>query len=286
MTRPNTDKAKPKSENGFDWQAEMQGVSTPADVPMLSFPTLQWLSGLPGLAGTWREQGHFFIDAEQGVKTDWEHKDLITKKGETVSGNAVSAILATVIRMRRAWFVYNESTGENSRFPWNAYKQAENFGSPRGKMQIIMHVSGLAGYVALTLRGNLSRHAIERGGWGERARKYLYDPASYIMHAGKPGIVERLPSLCFRVGLAGERLENGKARYLTVGEGDKTSVITPIALIDPTDTVTDFAPYVVPMVLRKEHETMYASAKTWVDAWDTTRDDAMPEYAGPETDIS
>jgi hypothetical protein len=187
--------------------------------------------------------------------------------------------------MRRAWFVYNESTGENSRYPWSAYKLAEKSGSPRGKMQIIMNVSGLAGYVALTLRGNLSRHAVERGGWGERARKYLYDPASYVMHAGKPGIVERLPSLCFRIGLAGERLETGKARYLTVGEGDKTSVITPIGLIDPTDTVNDFAPYVVPMALRKEHESIYAGAKGWADAWDTTRDDGTAEYHGNETDV-
>lgn len=278
--------SQPDTENGYDWRKEIEGVSTPADSPAQSFPTLQWLSGVPGMAGTWREHGHFFIDSEQAVKCDWTVRELITKSGDTVSGFANRELVCSIIRSRRAWFVQSE--GQTQRFPWDAYKAAAQIGNPRGKMQIIIAASGIAGYIALTLRGNMSKYAVERGGWGELARRYLYDPASKAFHGNKSGIIERLPSLCFSIGLAGGLTDSGKVRYITVGDGDKTSIITPIELIDPKEIVTEFSPYIVPKKIREEHESAFANAKEWSEAWNVKRETAEPasDYGNRETDVS
>lgn len=258
-----------ENSNNIDWKNEISGVTTQVDAPIQGYPTLQWVNGAPGFVGSWRANGVFFIaeDTEVGVYgNNFRRQSLVTRKGEEVPGHIAERISITVIRARRAWFV-SDDIGNIQRFPWHQYKLATQMGQPRGKIQIISAVDGLDSLVALSLKGHLSAHAVERGGWGERARRFLYDPAARVLHPG--GRAERLPSLCFRIELSGAVDANGNTIYMQVGNGNKQSTITPIALANPMNTVheKDISAYIVPRVIRESYETAYSEADEWYNAW-------------------
>ena len=258
------------------WKESLTGVGIQEEAPVMSFPTLVWISGKPGMGG-WRESGAFFISDDQGINVygkDWKKTDYITPTGVAVPGFYNPTIVTTVIRVRRAWFV--KIDGEDTRFAWDEYKRAKRFDSPRGKIQIVMAVDGLDGLVQLSVKGFLSAHAVERGGWGELARRYIYGPAVKVM---KLPADTRLPSLCFKIKLGGG---TGDKRYLTVGTGDKKSVITPIFLLEPTEPVTEktIAPYVVTKLLREQYEQTYRDCDEWVNSWRVSGETAG-DYGDP-----
>lgn len=267
MVRQKDEKAH--AENEAAWAKEIEGVTTPADTPIQSYPPLQFISGKPGYAGHWRANGVFFVSDEADIKVtgkDWRKEDFVTTKGAVVPGNVAQAITCSVLRMRRAWEV-SDDVGNTLRFPWDSYdvaKRQSGKKNPRGKMQIIMAVDGLEKLVALTLRGHLSKHAVTRGQWGEKGRRFLYDPAARVLHGNKKGAVVRLPSLCFKIRLG----VANPPHYLEVGTVEKNS-ITPITLLSPKELVTemDIGQFVVPRVLRESYEQAYAEADPWFAAW-------------------
>ena len=271
--------------NPASWKNDLDGVATPADIGVQSYPTLQWLSGNAALRGTWRARGHFFISADQSVECNWGETDFVTKSGEVIHGYAKDEMVCSIIRMRRAWFCEGKD-GRFHRFAWNDYDSAKAFGKASGKMQIIISAGGIDRPVALTLRGNLSKHAVERNGWGDKARRFLYDPVAREYAAGKSKVeYKRLPSLCFWISIGSP----SEPFYLTVGEGNATSQITPIELIDPADIVKpeNMGNHIVSRTMRTMHEDIYSEASEWSKAWDKSFEAPADtsRYDGPETDI-
>lgn len=271
--------------NETNWRDEVTGISTPADVGLRSYPTLQFINGQAGFKGNWRENGVFFIADNENVANKWDKVEFVPRGGDSIPGAIAKDITCSVIRMRRAWFV-RDGNGNNKRFPWGDFDNARLAGKPRGKCQIILAVDGLDTLVSLSLSGMQSAYALQNNGWGANARKFLYDPAARILNAGKRGTIERLPSLQFRITIGAET-NNGKPIYSQVGIGDAANSVTRIVLKSPITTVesdADIARHIVSRVIRESYEIAYSEADEWVGAWNKAENNVakLSEETGEE----
>lgn len=257
-----------------EWRDEVAGLTTQADTGPKSYPCLQYLNGRREMLGSWRENGCFFLSAEQNVDCKWEKAELITSDGNVIDGYKSEDIRCSVIRLRRAWFV--KSDGANRRFPWSDYDAAKRLGKARGKVQIVMSVDGIAEMVALTLSGLQSSFATSPDGWGGNARKRLYDPTARILHIGYRGPVERLPALQFSIVIGPETV-NGKPVYSKVGKGDDSNYVTRIILKGPLEAVSsdsDISRYIVPRVIRESYEIEHSDSEEWATSWDKASEES------------
>lgn len=276
--------AKPNRETVSDWQKEIEGVSTPADVPNIAYPRMQFISGKNGIAGHWREHGVFFIPDDQDIKSSWHRVEFITDNGTGVDGAVRQDIELTVIRIRRAWFVQTDDSVR--RFPWDRYDAAKRYGTPSSKVQIVCAVKDVEGLVSLSLNGLQASYSTSKDGWGFAARKFLYDPVARILHGNKPGRIERLPALQFRIVIGSEVTDSGKPVYTQVGSVKKSS-ITRIVLKNPSGPIEaeDIAigGFIVPRVIRESYEVAYNEAQAWFDEWSEEKE--TENFGGNETNF-
>lgn len=275
-TPPPAAPTTPPPAAAWDDDAGNVGITEEAAI---RYPSIQIVNGDPRFAGHAREAGAFFMPEGQidggplsvpGV-CDWMPGKLVTKSGTKIPGSFAAFLALTLIRSRRSWSVGDGKIG--ARFAWGEYADAKAYGDtigerPRSHVQGLAMIEGIGEPCAITFRGMHSAGLTARDAWADRVRRYVMAPASEIA-SKRHGRRIALPSLCFRVSLGFAVTGEGEPYYLTVGEGDDQSQITPVALIDPIARLTpeQIGAYYVGADARARNEAIYRDADPWIAEW-------------------
>lgn len=258
------------------------------------YPTISFISGDPKQkkGGGVSYEGGFFI-ATDGAPADmteygWIKDSIMTASGKEIDGYWSREISVSVINHRRRWVV------EGQGFPWSAYDEASNAGSPRGHQQFLVLVKGSEslGALSLTLKG----HA---GMSFQGTRNYATNGAlsclnrTVIAAANAKTKPSKWPFRAFWLTVAAQKDAKKTPVFTEVGTGQNVAAIVlpvPVGLPEKASEVDLNKFYIGNDLLMVVNQLNLESAD-WVAAWETKSaeaghrngaTDAKPEATGDD----